>query len=110
MTFQQAVTTVLKEKYADFNGRATRSEFWWYCLFTFLVGVVLGILGITILTTIVGLALLVPNIAVSVRRLHDTGRSGWWMFLYILPLIGAIALLIFFILDSTEDNEYGPRQ
>lgn len=102
--------TVLKDKYADFNGRATRSEYWWYSLFAFVLGIVLGILNIKILTGLVGLALLVPNIAVGVRRLHDTGRSGWMLLLALIPLIGSLVLIYFFVQESKEDNQYGPRQ
>ncbi len=102
--------TVLKDKYADFNGRATRSEYWWYTLFAFVLGIVLGILNIKILTGLVGLALLVPNIAVGVRRLHDTGRSGWMLLLALIPLIGSLVLIYFFVQESKEDNQYGPRQ
>ncbi len=103
---------VLK-KYAVFSGRARRKEFWMFYLFYLIIVVVLGIvewmIGIpAILTGIYTLALIVPTIAVTVRRLHDTGRSGWWWFIWLLPVIGGIVLLVFLVLDSQPgDNEYG---
>ena len=109
---------VLK-KYALFDGRATRAEYWYFTLFNFLALFVLAIVdsviggfnpeaGIGLLGGIYSLAILIPNIAVSVRRLHDTDRSGWWLLIYLIPLIGALVLLIFMVQDSqTSDNPYG---
>lgn len=109
---------VLK-KYTDFNGRARRKEYWYYSLFNFIIIVVLGIIdgvtgnfdpeiGIGILGGIYILATLIPGIAVSVRRLHDTGRTGWWLFLGIIPLIGPVVLIVFMLLDSNlEQNQFG---
>ena len=121
MTFSQAVASVLLNKYATFSGRARRSEYWWWYLFVTIVFVVAGIIDkavgftysdLTIgggwLATIAWIVFLVPNLAVSVRRLHDTGRSGWWLLIGLVPLIGWIVLLYFFILDSENDNQYGP--
>ena len=111
--------TVLK-KYAVFSGRARRSEYWYFALFNFLIAFVLGLfdgmfgmvgdLGIGMLGLIYGLAVIIPGIAVGVRRLHDTGRSGWWLLLAFIPFIGAIILIIFFVQDSQAgENEYGPN-
>lgn len=106
---------VLKNKYATFTGRARRKEYWMFFLFNILIAIGLGIieavLGIPgILGMIYALAVLVPGIAITVRRLHDTGRSGWWILIGLIPLIGAIILLIFMVLDSQAgDNEYGPN-
>ena len=112
--------TVLK-KYADFSGRARRIEFWMFSLINLviLVGLMLidGVLGFEIgdedlglLSTVYVLAVLIPSLAVNVRRLHDTDRSGWWLLLGFVPLIGDIVLLIFFVLDSTPgDNRFGPN-
>ena len=109
------------EKYADFDGRATRSEYWFFTLFFYIgyiaITVVASILaGITnlelfaLLPTIYALALLLPSIAVGIRRLHDTSRSGWWLLLGLIPIIGAIVLLVFTVQDSTFGrNEYGPN-
>ncbi len=111
---------VLK-KYAVFEGRARRAEYWYFALFNFIAGIVLAILdrtfgsisaatGVGILGTIYGLAVLIPSLAVSVRRLHDTDRSGWWLLLLFIPFIGALVILIFMVLDSTPgDNRFGPN-
>lgn len=90
-------------KYADFEGRARRSEFWWWQLFVFLAGLVVGSL-----TCGLGyLAVLIPTYAVGARRLHDTGRSGWWQLLS-LTFVGSIILIVWWCEDSHRDNEYGP--
>src|SRR6185503_4314657 len=105
---------VLK-KYAVFSGRARRKEYWMFFLFNVIIAVVLGILeGMVGSPGIVGvvysLAVLLPGIGVTVRRLHDTGRTGWWILIAFIPLIGAIVLLVFMVLDSQAgDNEYGPN-
>ena len=86
LTFQEAVQRALTVNYCNFSGRASRSEYWWFALFTFVLGMVLGlILGIifsdtmtNILTGIVNLALFLPSLGLSVRRMHDVDRSGWW--------------------------------
>jgi uncharacterized membrane protein YhaH (DUF805 family) len=101
-------TKVVKD-YAVFSGRARRKEYWMYTLFYIIFAVALSIvdsiLGMVVLGTIYSLALLIPSIAVTVRRLHDTGRTGWWA---LIPLIGFIVLLIFLVQDSNpESNEYG---
>lgn len=103
---------VLK-KYADFNGRARRKEYWMFALFNFIVIVALlivdGILGtIGLLYGLYLLAVLLPSIGVTVRRLHDTGRSGWWILIGLVPFVGGIILLVFAIQDGTPgENEYG---
>lgn len=111
---------VLK-KYAVFNGRAQRKEYWLFVLFNLIISIVLAFvdgkmgffnpeIGIGTLGTIYGLAVLLPAIGVSIRRLHDTERSGWWLLIGLIPLIGAIVLIVFFVLDSTHgSNEYGPN-
>lgn len=113
-------------KYADFSGRARRKEYWMFalfnCIIAFALGFVDGLLhlmiplggsqeqGIGILGTLYSLAVLVPGIAVSVRRLHDTGRSGWWQLIALIPLVGAILLIVYLAQDSQfGDNEYGPN-
>lgn len=101
------------KRYADFSGRARRKQYWMFVLFYFIfsivVGIVDGILGTYFLGVIFGLAMLVPSLAIGARRLHDTGRSGWWQLIMLIPLIGGIVLLVFFVLDSHPDNEYGPN-
>lgn len=109
---------VLK-KYAVFSGRARRKEYWYFILFNILISIVLGIIdgvigsfstkaGMGLLEGIYTLSVLIPGIAVSVRRLHDTGRSGWWLLIVLVPLIGAIVLLVFMVQNSqTDENQYG---
>jgi uncharacterized membrane protein YhaH (DUF805 family) len=112
MSFSDAVSTCLR-KYATFSGRARRSEYWWFALANVLVAVVAAlvdqILGTSVVSLLVTLALLLPSLAVAVRRLHDTGRTGWWCFIALVPFVGAVVLLVFECLDSTPgDNQYGP--
>jgi len=104
---------VLK-KYAEFSGRARRKEFWMFALFNIIIAVVLGIvdgfIGMPILGGLYSLAVLLPGIAVGARRLHDIGKSGWWLLIGFVPLIGFIVLIIFFVMDSNPgDNQYGPN-
>lgn len=112
MSFQDAIRVCLTQKYIDFTGRARRSEYWWFALFSFIVQVVVSAIdrgmGSQILGGLVSLALLAPSLAVAVRRLHDTGRSGWWLLLVLLPIIGWIVLLVFYVQDSQGPNAYGP--
>nr|WP_246252396.1 DUF805 domain-containing protein [Sulfitobacter algicola] len=107
-----AVKTCLS-KYVDFSGRARRSEYWFFYLFTFLVGIVGaiidGVLGTGFFNLIATLAFLLPSIAAGVRRLHDTDRSGWWFLIILVPIVGAIVLLVFFVMDGTKgENRFGP--
>lgn len=99
---------VLK-KYVEFSGRARRKEYWMFTLFNLIIALVLGFLdGSGTLGGIYALAVLLPSIGVSVRRLHDTGRTGWWLLLIFLPLIGALVLLVFMVLEGNAgQNEYG---
>jgi len=105
-------SAVLK-KYAVFNGRTSRKEFWMFILFNIIIslgiGIVEGIIGSpAILGILYSLAILIPGIAVSIRRLHDTGKSGWLLLIGFIPIIGAIALIIFMCQDSQIDgNQYG---
>jgi uncharacterized membrane protein YhaH (DUF805 family) len=113
VSFQEAVQTVLTKKYADFSGRARRSEYWWwfvaYLIGAIVVGIIDGIIGTSILEFIYIIAVICPNLAVGVRRLHDTGKSGWWLLIGLIPLIGAIVLIVFFATDGDQlDNQYGP--
>src|SRR5437899_1593476 len=85
------------KKYAVFSGRARRKEYWMFFLFNLIIGLVLGVIegvagGPGVLESLYGLAVLIPGIAVSVRRLHDTNRSGWWLLIGLIPLIGVIVL------------------
>ena len=96
MTFAESVRTCFT-KYADFNGTASRSEFWWFMLFVYLVIAALSLLSTT-LTSIFAVAVLLPYLAVGARRLHDTGRSGWWLLLLIVPF-GVIVLIVFWVME-----------
>ncbi len=98
---------VLK-KYAEFNGRAGREEFWMFVLISFIASLILSF--IRPLWLIYNLAVLVPSIAVCTRRLHDTGRSGWFQLLALIPLVGPIIVLVLAAQDSQPgDNQYGPN-
>jgi len=118
MSFTDAVRTCLS-KYVDFSGRARRSEYWWFALFVILAGAVGAILdglfgtrsdlGTGVVQGLINLALLLPGLAVAVRRLHDTGRTGWWILIGLVPLVGWIVLLVFYVQDSVPDNEHGPN-
>ena len=127
MGFKEAIQTVYS-KYATFQGRATRSEYWYFYLFFVIVDIALlygsaiigsifnGIEGfaegMTVGTALYGIFALVsviPSLAVGVRRLHDTNRSGWNLLWGLLPIIGAIILLIYFVQPSKEDNQYGEQ-
>lgn len=114
MNFQQSVEKCMRN-YVTFGGRAARPEFWWFVLFLVLGNILLGIVDrilfgdATVLSGLFGLATLLPAIAVSVRRLHDIGKSGWWVLLHLIPLIGTLVMLYFYVQPTeTGDNEYGP--
>ena len=112
MGFADAVKSAMGQ-YAGFSGRARRSEYWWFSLFTMLVYIAAvaidAVLGVQVVTVIAALGLFLPGLAVLIRRLHDTGRSGWWFFIGLIPLIGGIVLLVFAVTDSQPGtNEYGP--
>ncbi len=110
---------VLK-KYAVFEGRAGRKEYWFFILFNILISMGLGYVdwltgninpetGLGILSGIYALGVMIPGMAVSVRRLHDTNRSGWWLLITFVPVIGALVFIYFMVLDSNpEINEFGP--
>ncbi len=109
------------KKYADFSGRARRKEYWMFVLFYIIFAIVLSIIdrliGWGFLEGILGylyllffLGTFIPALAVLVRRLHDTGRSGWWFFIIFVPLIGSIWILVLMIIDGEPgENQYGPN-
>jgi uncharacterized membrane protein YhaH (DUF805 family) len=119
MTFSEAIRTCFS-KYVDFSGRAARSEYWWFILFIALGNIVLSFVDaaifgrsvdgqtVSILGAIWSLALLLPAIAVGVRRLHDRDMTGWWLLLYLIPVLGALVLLFFFVQSGTNGaNRFG---
>jgi len=125
--FNRYFLDTIKNRYAKFDGRASRSEFWYFVLFYFIANLILALvdtfiinpmLGATpeqamqggILEIIFALAMLVPSLALAIRRLHDIGKSGWWYLIVFIPLIGLLALLYFFVQDSQPgNNQYGPN-
>jgi uncharacterized membrane protein YhaH (DUF805 family) len=127
MTFGQAVKTCFS-KYVTFSGRAARSEFWWWALFVFVTNMVLSWIDIAlfgttevapgsfsgstdtpILSGIFGLAVLLPGLAVAVRRLHDRDKSGWWILIWLIPIVGWIILIVWYATEGTRGaNRFGP--
>jgi len=112
MPFPDAVRSVLNQ-YVTFTGRARRSEYWWFGLFNLGLSLVAAafdaFIGVPLSQWIVGLGLLLPGLAVAVRRLHDIGRSGWWLLIGAVPLVGAIVLIVFLCTDSERGpNRWGP--
>ena len=124
MGFMDALTTVFRNKYATFSGRASRSEYWWAYLGYFVIATVLQIFAfvggiilidageLALLPTLIALvgivALIIPTIAVSVRRMHDTGKSGWMLLILIIPCIGFILWIVWMVEDGqAHDNAYG---
>ena len=111
--------TVLK-KYAVFRGRARRKEYWFFALFNILISIGLVIIdailgtystemGMGFLSGIYSIAIIIPGLAVTVRRLHDTEHSGWWILICLIPLIGVLVLLVFMLLEGNpNENKYGP--
>ena len=102
---------VLK-KYVEFTGRARRTEFWMFALINLIVSLVLAFLLGRVLGGVIpalySLAVFLPSLGVAVRRLHDTGRTGWWLLIGLVPVIGFIVLLVFMVLDSDAgENQYG---
>ena len=112
MNLQEAVRSVLSQ-YAGFTGRARRSEYWFWTLAVIIASIVAsileGIIGAQIFGIVLILATIVPGIAVGIRRLHDISKSGWFLLIGLIPLVGAIVLIVWFVGDSHPDNEYGPN-
>lgn len=124
VSFSEAITSAFSQ-YCNFSGRASRSEYWWFCLFNFIVMFILGIFeglfaagkgegsaaNIFFYALQCGwsLAVLLPGLGLAFRRLHDTGRSGWNILWGLIPLVGSIILIVFFCQESQmHDNQYGP--
>ena len=110
---------VVFENYANFEGRARRAEYWWYALGNFILliiamildnvlGITMGQMGYGPIYALLALATFIPGLAVGIRRLHDVGKSGWWYFIVLIPIIGAIWLLILFFTEGEKGkNQYG---
>ncbi|BAE53055.1 DUF805 domain-containing protein [Paramagnetospirillum magneticum] len=113
MDFITAVKTNLS-KYATFQGRAIRSEYWFFNLFYFIVSMIFSVIAgaadgaLSVLPVVLLIGLFVPSLAVSVRRLHDVDKSGWWMLIFLVPIIGFILMLVWFCKRGTEGaNRFG---
>ena len=118
MGFAEAVQSCFKQ-YVGFTGRARRSEYWWFALFGLIVGIVANLIdtvlgtmsedtNVGVLGTIVSLALLLPSLAVAIRRLHDTSRTGWWILIGLIPIVGWIILIYWACQPGQpEANQYG---
>ncbi|MDP3678949.1 MAG: DUF805 domain-containing protein [Methylotenera sp.] len=106
MNFQESIRLCF-QKYADFNGRAKKPEYWWFFLFCFLVALLLEVVASSV-SWIFTLATLIPSFAVGSRRLHDTNKSGWFQLLWLIPLLGWIAMIYLLVQESdAEANQYG---
>ena len=123
--FKRYFLDTIKNRYAKFDGRATRSEYWYFILFYFIISFVAVLLDTVVINPMLGatpeqaqkggflqiilaLALLIPSIALGVRRLHDIGKSGWWILVGLIPIIGFIVLIYFYVQDSQAgSNIYG---
>ena len=111
----------ITKKYVCFSGRARRKEYWMFALFNFIAALIVGFIGgflagatdvsaFAFLSPIYGLAVLLPSFGVLIRRLHDSGKSGWWWLISFVPFVGAIVLLVFLCLDSQPgENRFGPN-
>ena len=112
MTFVEAIKDGFG-KYVMFSGRSSRSAYWYWALFALIVGVVATIIdlaiGSRIVSLITTLALLLPGLAVAFRRLHDTGRSAWWILISLVPFVGFIVLIVFLVQPSEGPNRFGER-
>lgn len=110
--------SVVVDNYANFDGRARRSEYWYFVLVQVIISFILQLLDLVLvaaadlpvapLGTLFGIAMLVPGLAVAVRRLHDTGRSGWWLLVALIPILGWIYIIYLYVIEGTQGpNEYG---
>jgi uncharacterized membrane protein YhaH (DUF805 family) len=102
MSFQESIQVCFK-KYADFSGRASRSEYWWFALFIVVVSAALSLFS-NMLSGLFSVAVLLPSIAAATRRLHDTNRSGWWQLVGLVPVIGLVVLIVFLAQESRNDT------
>jgi uncharacterized membrane protein YhaH (DUF805 family) len=113
MDFMTAVKTCIS-KYTTIEGRASRSEYWWFYLFNIILLIVASVLdamiGLPLFALVVTLGLIAPGICVSIRRMHDKNKSGWWLLISFVPLIGFLIILFLFVTRGTEgENDFGPN-
>lgn len=113
--FNTSFVNVIKTQYADFKGRATRPQYWYFVLCYFIISIPFAIVDSVlfqrqVLTLILSLALIVPSIAIGVRRLHDLGKPGWWFLIALIPLAGPIALIVLYCMKGeNKDNKFGKK-
>ena len=105
MTFAESLQICFR-KYAEFDGRAGKSEFWWFTFFVLVIGMAAPVIGDGA-STVVSLVTLLPSGAVSARRLHDIDRSGWWQLVALIPIIGWVIMIYWCVQDSVNPNRYG---
>ncbi len=118
MTFKESLVSVGRKNYANFSGRASRSEFWWWYLAVLIIEALINAITYsdnfapigTTISVIILLALFIPTLAVGVRRLHDTNRSGWNLLWQLIPLVGFIIVLVFLVQEGTQgENRFGSQ-
>ena len=97
---------VVTKQYLNFEGRATREQFWYFALVSFVIGFILSIISGGILSFIISIALIIPSLAIGARRLHDINQTGWLQLVAIIPILGLIALVILWALPPVEPNKY----
>jgi uncharacterized membrane protein YhaH (DUF805 family) len=97
--------------FANFSGRATRKQYWMFILFYIIFYVILaaidGVMGTVLLSSIFSLVMLIPSLSYAARRLHDTDRTGWWQLIALIPIVGAIVLIVFLAQQSTDGQRFG---
>jgi uncharacterized membrane protein YhaH (DUF805 family) len=110
MNFTESIKTCYK-KFFDFSGRASKSEFWWFQLYAIIIYVLMFVFqgDLSILFSIITIANAIPNWAASVRRLHDTDKSGWWVLISIIPILGLIIFFLLMVDGSKGKNRFGPK-
>ncbi|MDE7144910.1 MAG: DUF805 domain-containing protein [Duncaniella sp.] len=114
LSFGEAVKLAVTTNYCNFNGRSSRSEYWWFALALFILSAIIRVIfGMDttgqIVSGIVNIALLLPSLGVAVRRMHDIGKSGWWVLINLIPLVGLIIFIVWTVKDSQPTpNQYGP--
>ncbi len=116
MEFVQSVKrNMTTGAYAQISGRASRSEYWWFVLFTLIAGAAAGVLDVLfpgdLLQSLFGIATLIPSIALGIRRMHDIGKSGWWLLIGLIPVIGWIVLIVWLATKSDAgSNQWGETE
>ena len=109
---KKSVETVVFKNYVNFEGRATRPEYWWFTLAYAIVNIILSLIPRvgSVLSGILALAVLIPSIGVAVRRLHDINKSGWWLLIALVPIVGYIIVILWLVKPSDNgENQYGER-